>query len=231
MDLEVAGADRRLDPVPVSSRVGKRLCDRRLAGAVEAQHAARGPLRAGEESLHGFGLERPGPELAELPRRAGEHDRDAASDRDDEARSGADEADRDRRLGPGRLLADAVGEVSVRPPEPLRDGARARLDLLLERPVDDEVEPRRGREQLDRPVVVRRPEPARDDAEVGLQALAERGRELARRVADDRDPRRIEPEREQLPGQKRPVQVGALAADELAAGDDDRGPGPPGGRS
>jgi hypothetical protein len=78
---------------------------------------------------------------------------------------------------------------------------------------------------------VSRPESARDDAEVGLQALAERGREFARRVADDRDPCRVEAEGEQLPGQKRPVQIGALAADELAAGDDDRGPGPPGGRS
>jgi hypothetical protein len=78
---------------------------------------------------------------------------------------------------------------------------------------------------------VRRPEPARDDADVGLQSLAERGRELAGRVADDRDPCRFEPEREELAGKERTVQVGALAADELAAGDDDRGPGPPRGRS
>jgi hypothetical protein len=78
---------------------------------------------------------------------------------------------------------------------------------------------------------VRGPETSRDDAEIGLQTLAERGRELAGRVTDDRDPGRFETEREELAGEEGPVQVGALAADELAAGDDDRGPGPPGGRS
>ena len=45
-------------------------------------------------------------------------------------------------------------------------------------------------------------------------------------VADDRDPRRLEPERERLAREERAVQVGALAADELAARDDDRGPRP-----
>src|SRR5439155_820916 len=83
----------------------------------------------------------------------------------------------------------------------------------------DEVEPGRGREQLHRPVVVCRAEPSGDDAEVGLQALAERGRELPRHIADDRDPCGREPERQELPRQKRPVQIGALAAHELAAGD------------
>jgi hypothetical protein len=63
-----------------------------------------------------------------------------------------------------------------------------------------------------------------------LHTLAERGRELAGRVTDDRDPRRFEAERKELAREDRPVQVGALAADELATGDDDRGAGPPGGR-
>ena len=114
-----------------------------------------------------------------------------------------------------------------------RRSAKARaiaLDLPLEFRVHDEVEPGRGREELDGPVVVRGPEASRDDAEIGLQTLAERGRELAGRVTDDRDPRRFEAERKELAREERAVQVGALAADELATGDDDRGAGPPGGR-
>ena len=126
-------------------------------------------------------------------------------------------------------LRHACGEVRVGTLQPLRDRTRAGLDLALELLVDDQVEPRRGREQLHRPVVVGRAEAPRDDAEVGLQALAECGRELAGRVADDRDPRGRDAERQELARQERPVQVGALAADELAAGDDDRGPRPAGG--
>ena len=71
---------------------------------------------------------------------------------------------------------------------------------------------------------MRRAQPAGDDAQIGLQPFAERSGELTGRVADDRDPCRLEAEREQLAGEKRPVQVGPVAADELAAGDDDRCP-------
>ena len=45
-------------------------------------------------------------------------------------------------------------------------------------------------------------------------------------VADDVDPRGLEPDGEQRAGQERAVQVGSLAADELAARDDDDGAGP-----
>src|SRR5204862_7789251 len=77
------------------------------------------------------------------------------------------------------------------------------------------------RDQLDRAVVVGRPEAARDAAEVGLEPLSQRGLELAGVVADDRDPRGLEAETQQLGGEKRPVQVAPVTADELTAGDDD----------
>ena len=77
---------------------------------------------------------------------------------------------------------------------------------------------------------MRRPESARNDAELGLEAFPQRGQQFVGRVADDGDPGRLEPEREQLAGEKRAVQVGAVAADELASRDDDRSPRPPRGR-
>jgi hypothetical protein len=70
---------------------------------------------------------------------------------------------------------------------------------------------------------VRRPETARDDAQFGLEALSECSCELTRLVADDGEARGRDPERQQLAREERAVQVGSLAADELAAGDDDRG--------
>ena len=51
--------------------------------------------------------------------------------------------------------------------------------------------------------------------------LGDRSFELGRVVADHVDPGRLDPEREQGARQERPVQVGALAAHELAARDDD----------
>ena len=94
---------------------------------------------------------------------------------------------------------------------------RSRLQLL----VDDQLAAGGPRHQLDRPVVVRRPETARDAAELGLEPLAQRDLELVRVVADDRDPRRLDAEPQELRGEERPVQVAPVAADELAAGDDD----------
>src|SRR2546425_8652378 len=68
---------------------------------------------------------------------------------------------------------------------------------------------------------MRRPEAAGHRAEMGLEPRAQRRLELGRVVADDLDPGRLEPQPEQLAGQERPVAIGALAADELTAGDDD----------
>ena len=68
---------------------------------------------------------------------------------------------------------------------------------------------------------MRRPEPARDEARVGLQAVPQRRFELDGVVTDDRDPRGLEAVAKRFGGEERAVPVGALAADELAAGDDD----------
>jgi hypothetical protein len=101
-------------------------------------------------------------------------------------------------------------------------------DLGLQRLVDHELATRRLRDQLDRAVVVRGAEPAGDKAELGGEPLGEGGLELVGTVADDGDPGRLEPELERPSGEEGAVQVRALAPDELAARDDDRGPGPRG---
>ena len=90
--------------------------------------------------------------------------------------------------------------------------------------VDDELEPRRARDHLDGAVVVRRAEAAGDEARVGFQRVSERRFELGGVVADDRDPRRLEPVAKRLGREERAVPVSPLAADELAAGGDDRRP-------
>jgi hypothetical protein len=68
---------------------------------------------------------------------------------------------------------------------------------------------------------VRRPQAAGHDAQVRAQPLGEGGFELFLVVADDRDPRRLEPESPQLARDERPVAIGPVAADELAARYDD----------
>src|SRR5581483_1363542 len=64
------------------------------------------------------------------------------------------------------------------------------------------------------------------DAQLGLEPLPQRGGQLARRVADDGDARRLDAERQELAGDERAVEIRALAADELAPRDDDRSPRP-----
>ena len=99
------------------------------------------------------------------------------------------------------------------------------LDLPLELLVDDERAARDARDQLDRAVVVGRAEPSRDEAEVGLEAL----RESARSRSSGASPTIVirsgsSPSRTRLGGEERPVPVLPVAADELAARDDDRRP-------
>ena len=186
VDLEVARADRRLDPVAVAAGVVERLRDGRLGDAVEAQHAPLGRPRAREQPPQRLGLERLRPERLQLARRPGQHHRDRVAGLEHERRRGARRAPSDdRALGHGRLLAHARREVRVRPLQPLGDARETRLDLRLELRVDDERAPGGAREQLDRAVVVRRPEPARDDERSCASALAQRRLELVRVVADD----------------------------------------------
>ncbi len=69
-----------------------------------------------------------------------------------------------------------------------------------------------------------RPEPAGDDEQVAAQALGERGRELLGVVADDAHLGRLDRRaRARLAGEEGAVEVAAVAADELRAGDEDRG--------
>ena len=66
-----------------------------------------------------------------------------------------------------------------------------------------------------------RAEPAGDEADVGAVGRPEGGLEIDGVVADDHDAIGDEPERERLACVERAVPVGAVAADELAARDDD----------
>ena len=156
----------------------------------------------------------------------GQDDDDAAvGGREQESRRGSRQAERARSLRQRRLLRHPRREVGVRALEPLRRPARDGFDLPLEALVDAEADAGGARDHLDGAVVVGRAETAGDEARLRLQPLPQRRLELLGSVADDRDPRRLQPEAERLPREERPVQVGALAAHELAARDDDEGPG------
>ena len=98
------------------------------------------------------------------------------------------------------------------------------LDLACELLVDGERSAGRRGEQFDRSVVVRRAETPRDDEQVLVQPCTQRGLELGRLVADDSDPHGIDAEPEQRARQIRAVPVLPVAADELRARRDDRGP-------
>ena len=88
--------------------------------------------------------------------------------------------------------------------------------------VEAETHSRRAGNELDGAVVVCRAEPARHHAEVGVpEPFGERLCELLLPVAHDRDPGRLDTVAQQFRCQERPIQVAPVAANELAAGDDD----------
>ena len=203
VDLEVTGADRRLDAVPVAARVGERLRDRGLADAVEPQDAPFRPRGAVEHLLERRRGDRARPEALELPGRPGQDDDDAAARVENDAGRGARDAERHGSPRQRRLLAHARREIGVRAPHPLCEPARDLLDLGLERGIDLELAARDARDELDRPVVVRRPEPTRDEADVGLEAFSQGSFQIGGVVADDRNPDRLEPEPERLLGIER----------------------------
>ena len=135
VDLEVARADRHLDPVPVSARARERLGDRRLAEAEEPQHAPLWRACAAEQPAQRLRLEHARPELLQLSGRPGKRHRDAAAEVEHERRRRSGEPGEDRALGHDRLLAHPVRELGVGTTQPLGHGARACLDPGLERRV------------------------------------------------------------------------------------------------
>ena len=88
--------------------------------------------------------------------------------------------------------------------------------------MEDERPPGRACEQLDGAVVVRRPEPARDHEQSCAEPFPQRPLQIGLAVADDPHLDRVDPERDERPGQVRPVAVGAVAAHELRARDENR---------
>ena len=120
-----------------------------------------------------------------------------------------------------RLLRHAGLEVGIRALQPLGGHPGDGLDLALELLVDVEADPERLRDELDRPVVVSRAEPTRDEAGVGGECLPQRGLQLLGPVPDDCDPCGLEAEPERLTGEEGTVQIGPLAAHELAPRRDD----------
>ena len=114
VDLEVAGADRRLHPVAVAARLGERLRDRRLADAEEAQRAPSGRPRPREERADGVRLERVRPQPLELRGRAGQDDDDPTLSVLDERGPARCRRSRARRRRPGRSPASSRPERSRR---------------------------------------------------------------------------------------------------------------------
>jgi hypothetical protein len=224
VDLEVARADRRLDAVAVSSGVRKRLRDGRLARAEEPKSAQLGRLCQREHALDRLGLERSRPQPLELAGRPRQDDDHALAALEHEPGRGSREAKRQGSVGDGRLLPDARLEVDVRTTQALRKTARDPFDLTVQALVHMEPDSGCAGDELDGPIVVRWAEAARDDAEIGGGGLDERRGELLLGVAHDHDPRGVEPEPQELGSEERSVEVAPVAADELAAGDDDHRP-------
>ena len=169
------------------------------------------------------GLERARPEPLQLGRRARQHDHRRPVRLDDEAGRGAGEPE-DR----GRTRAPSP--ASSPPPRSPRTAAssapRPCARHLRSAPRAPRPRARRARRPSPRSATVRSscvgpspPDVATRSADA--DGLGDGSLELGRIVADDVDPRRLDPEREQRARQERTVQVGALAAHELAARDDD----------
>ena len=198
MDLEVARADRRLDPVAVAAGVRERLRDGRLARAVEPQHAALGRRRAARAPAGtARDVDRPRPEPLQLARRAGQDDDDAARPCRARARARC-------RRGRARARPRAASPACGRPSRSPRTGAAA-----ARRTVREICSISRSSVAVDARARARRP--ARRARPCGRRASARGRRRRGRRrprsprasaassslgiVADDRDPRGLEPER------------------------------------
>ena len=226
MDLEVAGADRHLEPVAVATRLLERLRDLRLAGPEEAQACAaaaacpRSSTRRTASVSSAFGQSR-----CSSRGRPGQDDDRRPVRVDHEAGRGAGEPEDAAPSGTVACLRtpcakSAYGRFS-------RSATRARQPSICASSSSStsSSSPRDLGDDLDRAIVVGRAEAARAGDEVGRgERVAQRRLELGGVVADDLDPRRLDPEGEERASEEGAVQIGALAPHELAAGDDDHRP-------
>ena len=225
VDLEVARADRRLDAVAVASSVRERLRHRRLARAEEAQQP---PLRRPRPRAARAARAPPRARLAHRAAAApaggpGSTTTTASPLLEHEPRRRPGEPERVRALRNRRLLADARSRSRrTAGPSRSREPARDLADLRVQSVVEPKPHSRRARDELDGAVVVRRAEPTRDDAEVAsLSPSVSASASSSSRSPTITIRAGLDPEPKQLPCEERPVQVAAVAADKLAAGDDD----------
>ena len=175
MDLEVARADRHLDPVAVAAR--RRRAPARRPTRRRRRSAARGAPAAGARASSrrsGSVSSARGQSCLQLARRARAAST-ATQPPSSSTSAGAVPASPTTTApsGTSRLLADARRELGVRHAAAAPRPPRAGLDPRLERRVEDERPAGRAREQLDRAVVVGRAEPARDDEQVVAEARRE----------------------------------------------------------
>ena len=224
VQLEVARADRHLDPVAVAARRGERLRDRRLRDAVEPQHrAARARARA---------------------RATGAAARSRARAARASAARAAARAARRRRSSP--TSSTTAGAVPTSPTDSAPSGSVACLRTPCAKSVYGR--PRRSATRRESSSICASsssstcsPTPAARASssivrsscvgprppETHEQVVASPSRSAASRsagvVADDRDPRRVDAEAQERRREERAVAIVAVAAHELGARRDDRG--------
>ena len=169
-------------------------------------------------------VDRARPEALELPGRPGQDDDDAAAGVENDAGRGARDAERARlpaaaspacarpaaKSAYGRRIRSAnrreicsISASSAASTSSSRPATRATSSIVLSSCVG--------------------PSPPETRQTSASKPSSQGSFEIGGVVADDRDPDRLEPEPERLLGIERPVEVGSLAAHELAARDDDRG--------
>ena len=189
-----------------------------------AGRGARAASRVREHAPHRLGLERARPEPLQLRGRPGQDD-DGGLAGLRRTRPGAVPASPSDTAPSGSVacFAHARLEVRVRAlAAALRRRARSARSRASQPLVDVQRQPRGARDELDRAVVVRRPEAARDDAEVRAAAL----REARPRARASSSPTIVidagsSPSRTSSRARNGPLRSVPVAADELAARDDE----------
>jgi hypothetical protein len=170
-----------------------------------------------EHTPDGLCLEGTWPQSLQLRRRPGqEHDNGLARLQHQPWRRPR-EAQRHGAFRERRLLPHPRLEVRIRALQPLGKGPRDPLDLGLEALVDAQRKACGAGDELDRPVIVGRPQATRNDAQIRAQTLRDSDLELILCIPDDRDPRGLESETDELTGEERPVAIAPVAPDVLAS--------------